>query len=422
MAAASPILSALPLRQYGLEWIEPPIALAHPFDDGPPAALARDFAVTESSLGTDGRAYRALIEPLSEGWAILGPDVLAPLHWPAHPFRYARFGLRGLQSVERFVRRYFAGTRAQALFGGIGTHALQPLSQPGTAALALVLASVAHRVGWPFARAGSRSIADALTAYLIRLGGRVETGRFVRTLSDVPRARATLFDVTPRQFVAITGPGLPGKYRRALERFKYGPGVFKVDWALSDPVPWRSSECAHAGTLHLGGSFAEIAANEDAVARGSHPERPTVLLAQPSCFDSSRAPAERHALWGYCHVPNGSDVDMLDRIEMQIERFAPGFRSCVLARHTMTARELQGHDPNFIGGDIGQGANTLRQLFFRPVVARKPYRTPIAGVYLCSSSTPPAGGVHGMCGYHAAKTALADMFGIDADRVLNSGG
>jgi phytoene dehydrogenase-like protein len=422
LAAASPIFTQLPLHQFGLEWIEPPLALAHPFDDGPPAILAREFAETEATLDDDGPAYRALTDHLVRNWPSIGQDILSPPHWPRHPVSYARFGLRGLQPVARLVRGHFRGTRAQALVAGIGSHASQPLSRPGTAALALILAALAHRVGWPFARNGSRAIADALTKYLLHLGGRAETGRFIRSVSEVPRARVMLLDITPRQFLSIAGSAMPGGYRRALERFRYGPGVFKVDWALAGPVPWRSPEATRAGTLHLGGSFDEIAANENLVAHGAHPERPTVIAAQPSLFDESRAPSGHHTFWGYCHVPNGSDVDMLGRIEAQVERFAPGFRDTVIARHVMNTAQLEQHDPNLVGGDIGQGANTLRQLLFRPVVARNPYRTPIAGVYLCSASTPPGGGVHGMCGYHAAKTALADAFGIDADRVLNRGG
>lgn len=419
MAAASPLFSSLPLARFGLDWIEPPIALAHPFDVGPPALLSRDVTVTQGSLGRDGPAYRTLTESLARDWPELAPDVLSPLHWPAHPIRYARFGWHGLQSVDRLARRHFKESRAPALLAGIGSHVLRPLSAWGTAAPALILASLAHRVGWPFARGGSASIASALASYIRELGGRFETGRPIGSLAELPQARATLFDVTPRQLLAIAGTALPRSYRRALARFRYGPGVFKVDWALAAPVPWRSAGAADAGTIHVGGSFEEIAANEDTVACGGYPERPTVLLAQPSLFDSSRAPPGKHTLWGYCHVPNGSEVDMLSRMECQIERFAPGFRERVLARHVMAPRQLELYDANLVGGDIGQGANTLTQLFFRPVVARNPYRTPLRGLYICSSSTPPGGGVHGMCGYHAASTALADVFGIDVRQVLN---
>jgi phytoene dehydrogenase-like protein len=418
LAAASPLFSALPLADHGLEWIEPPIALAHPLDSDPPALLARDVETTVRSLGVDGDAYRSLVEPLGRDWSRLAPDILAPLHAPAHPILLARFGMRAIQSAARLVRRAFSGAQAPALFGGIASHALQPLSHLGTAAIALVLIAAGHRVGWPIPRGGSARIARALGLYFTQLGGRIETGTRVRSLSDLPRARAVLLDVTPRQLLGIAGDQLPPGYKRALERFEYGPGVFKVDWALSEAVPWRSSECRQAGTLHLGGSFEEVALSEASVARGEHAERPTVLISQPSVFDESRAPAGAHTLWGYCQVPHGSTVDVLPRIEAQIERFAPGFRERVLARHVMTTAELEARNPNLVGGDIGAGANTLRQLFFRPVARWHPCKTPINGVYLCSASTPPGGGVHGMCGYHAAKTALHDIFHIPMDRVM----
>ena len=414
LAPASPFLSKLPLQEHGLSWIEPPIAVAHPLDNGPPATLLRDIEQTSRSLGADGHAYRSLMEPFVEHWAALAPEILAPLHLPRHPLLLARFATSGLTSARHLAYRRFSDERARVLFGGIAAHALQPLTRAGTAAIAMVLAAAGHRVGWPIPVGGSQRIAAALSSYFTQLGGRVETGAPVRSLADLPRARAILLDVTPRQLLLIAERELPAAYKRALTRFEYGPGVFKVDWALAAPVPWRSDECRQAGTLHLAGSFDELAANEVAVARNEHPERPTVLLAQPSVFDRSRAPGDAHTLWGYCHVPSGSTVDMLPRIEAQIERFAPGFGERVLARHVMTTAALESHNPNIVGGDIGGGANTLRQLFFRPVLRWNPCKTPVRGLYLCSSSTPPGGGVHGMCGYHAAKTALAEMFGIDA--------
>ena len=412
LAVASPFWSTLPLQSYGLSWIVPPISLAHPLDSGPPATLSRDIEQTSRSLGEDAHAYRSLIEPFAQRWHSLAPDILGPLHLPRHPFLLSRFALRGVTSARWLVHRQFSGDRARALFGGIAGHAMQPLDHAGTSAIAMVLTAASHHAGWPIPVGGSRHIATALGSYFTELGGQIETGTPVRSLSELPRARAILLDVTPRQLLRIAERELPRSYKRLLARFVYGPGVFKVDWALATPAPWRAEECREAGTLHLGGTFDELAASEAAVARGEHPERPTVLLAQPSLFDRSRAPGDAHTLWGYCHVPSGSTADMLPRIEAQIERFAPGFRDRVLARHVMTTAELEAHNPNLIGGDIGEGANTLRQLFFRPVVRWNPYKTPVRGLYLCSSSTPPGGGVHGMCGYHAARTALKDIFGI----------
>jgi phytoene dehydrogenase-like protein len=310
---------------------------------------------------------------------------------------------------------------ARGLLAGIATHAVQPLSRAGTSAIALVLAAAGHRVGWPIPRGGSQSLAQALGSYFTQCGGRIETGTPVRSLADLPAARAILLDLTPKQVLQVGDRQLPDSYKRSLRRFEYGPGVFKVDWALADAVPWRDEGCRQAGTLHLGGTLEELAVSEMAVARGEHPERPMVLLSQPSLFDPSRAPKGKHTLWGYCHVPNGSTVDMLSRIEAQIERFAPGFRDRVLARHVMTTAQLEARNPNLVGGDIGQGANTLRQLFFRPVIGRHPCKTPVKGLYLCSASTPPGGGVHGMCGYHAAKAALEDVFHVPVERTSEFG-
>ena len=413
LAASSPLFTTMPLRDHGLEWIDPPLALAHPFDDGPPAHLERGIDATASSLGADAERYRALLGPFTHQWPALAPDALAPLHWPAHPLLLARFGYYGLQSISRLVRR-FSDRAASAMLAGIGAHALRPMSSAGTGALALVLASVGHRIGWPIARGGSHSVTDALASYLVALGGRIETNAPVRSLGDLPSNRAVLLDVTPRQVVRLAGNALPDHYRHALSHFRYGPGVFKVDWALAGPVPWRSPECARAGTVHLGGSYDEVAASEALVARGEHPEHPMVLVAQPSRFDPTRAPEGKHTLWGYCHVPNGSTVDMVARVEAQIERFAPGFRDLVLARHVMGPAALEARNPNQVGGDIGDGAYTLRQLFLRPVARWRPHTTPVRGLYLCSAATPPGGGVHGMCGFYAARAALRDVFGVAA--------
>jgi phytoene dehydrogenase-like protein len=418
LAASSPILSALPLTRHGLEWVTPPIALAHPFDDAPPALLRRDIDATARDFGSDGDAYRALIGPLAARWSTLAPDILAPLHWPSHPIRLAEFGLVGLQSASGLVRRRFRHEAPRALLAGLAAHAIQPLDRLGTASFALVLGVIGHHIGWPFARGGTRAISDALAACLTAAGGEIAVNTTVRELADIPPARATLLDLTPRRLLRIAGGVFPRRYARALGAFRYGPGVFKVDWALSQPVPWSAPECAQAGTLHLAGSFEAIEQSEALIASGQHPDKPGVLVAQPASFDRSRAPAGCATLWGYCHVPNGSTVDMLPRIEAQIERFAPGFRDCVIARHTMNTAQLDAYNPNIVGGDIGQGANTLRQIFFRPVARRDPYATPLNGLYLCSSSTPPGGGVHGMCGYHAARSALRDVFGIRVEDVV----
>ena len=416
LGAASPVFTHWPLREHGLEFVEPPIALAHPLDNDRPAVLTRDVAEMMPSLGADAERYRSLIEPIARHWRELAPDLLAPLHMPAHPLRLARFGIHAVPSASRLARQRFSTAQARALIGGVASHAMQPLDEVATAAIALVLIAANHVVGWPIAHGGSRSIATALSSYFTQLGGRIETSRPVTSFADLPPARAVLFDLTPRQLLAIGGDRWPAAYRRALRRFRYGPGVFKVDWALAGPVPWRADECQRAGTVHLGGSFDELAASEAAVARGEHPDRPTVILAQQSLFDATRAPADAQTLWGYCHVPNGSTVDMLPRIEAQIERFAPGFRDRVLARHVSTTADIEARNANMIGGDIGEGANTLRQLFFRPTVSLHPYRTPIPGMYICSSSTPPGGGVHGMCGYHAARLALAEVFRTTPER------
>jgi phytoene dehydrogenase-like protein len=419
LAAASPLFTALPLADHGLEWIEPPVALAHPLDGLPPALLTRDIELGAHSLGVDAGAYRSLMEPLACAWPRLALDILAPLHIPRHPLLLGRFSAIGAQSAQRLVSHRFSGAHARALIGGIASHAVQPLSQAGTAAIGLVLAVAGHRVGWPIPRGGARSIAAALGSYFTKLGGRIETGTWVRSLAELPTSRAVLLDLTPRQVLGVADRLLPSRYKRALGRYRYGPGVYKVDWALADAVPWRADECRQAGTLHLGGSFEEFAAAEQAVAKGEHPEHPTILVSQPSSFDKTRAPAGRHVLWGYCHVPNDSTVDMLPRIEAQIERFAPGFGERVLARHVMTTADLEARNPNLVGGDVGGGANTLRQVFLRPVARWHPCKTPVKGLYICSASTPPGGGVHGMCGYHAAKTALEDVFHIPIDKAID---
>jgi phytoene dehydrogenase-like protein len=408
LVLGSPFLAGLGLERHGLDLVFPPLEAAHPLDDGSAVVLRRSVTETAAELGLDRDAYSKLMGPLARGWPALASFVLGPLGTPPRdPLLAARFGAAGLRSAAGLAGARFEGERAKALLAGVAAHAIQPLSAPGTAAFGLVLLALGHAVGWPIARGGSQAIAAALRAELESLGGTVETGRPVRSLSDVPAsARAVLFDTSATGLVSICGEALPARYRGALSRFHYGPGVFKLDYALAQPVPWRASECGEAGTVHLGGKFDEIAASELAVSRGGHPQRPYVLVAQPSTIDPTRAPAGSHTLWAYCHVPNRSTVDMTEAIESQIERFAPGFRDCVLARVARGPAQVEVENPNYVGGDINAGAATLLQRFARPTVRLSPYTTPNPRIFLCSSSTPPGGGVHGMCGYHAARVAL----------------
>ncbi len=412
LGLGSPFFRTLPLEQYGVEWIHPEAPLAHPLPDGHVAMLERSFEATGATLGPDGAAWRRLFAPLARRWDALAEGILAPLRplWQvSHPITslaMARFGLNALQSARGLAERTFKGEYARAIFMGMAAHSMLPMEQPVTAAAGLVLGGLGHAVGWPMPRGGSQFIVDALAAYLRDLGGEIVTGAPIRSLADLPPARAVLCDVTPRQLLALAGDTLPETYQRQLRRFRYGPGVFKMDFALDGPIPWASPECLRAGTVHLGGGPDEIAAGERSVSRGVIPERPFVLLAQQSLFDTPRAPVGKHTVWAYCHVPNGSDVDMTERIEAQIERFAPGFCDRILARHTFTAPEMERYNANYIGGDINGGVQDLRQLFTRPTVRIDPYSTPVSGLYICSSSTPPGGGVHGLCGYFAAQSAL----------------
>jgi phytoene dehydrogenase-like protein len=406
LAAASPFFKTLPLADYGLEWIEPPLALAHPFDDGTAAVLARSLDATAESLGKDGAAYRRLMAPILADAEFLVPQLLGPFRLPRHPLAMARFGLSALRSAVGLARSRFDCERASGLLAGMAAHSMLRLEQPTTAAFGLVIGLLGHVTGWPYPRGGSQRLADALAAHLRTLGGETCTGVRVSSLDQIGETGAVLFDVTPHQLLAIAGEALPRLYRWQLGRFRYGPGVFKVDWALAGPVPWTAEACRLAGTVHLGGTIEEIAASERAVAAGQPAERPFVLIAQQSLFDATRAPTGKQALWGYCHVPSGSTVDMTARIEAQIERFAPGFRDLVLARSTMSPADLEHHDANYVGGDINGGSQDLRQFFTRPVPRRDPYATPNKRLYLCSSSTPPGGGAHGMSGYFAARSAL----------------
>jgi phytoene dehydrogenase-like protein len=409
LAGASPFFTGTDLAARGVRLLAPKVAFAHPLDGGRAGAVAGSVDETAGGLGPDGGAYRRLVGPLVRDFPLILPTVLAPLRSvPGHPLAMARYGLEGLPPASVLSRR-FRGDEARAVLAGAVAHAQLPLTEPLTSAFGLLFLMTAHAVGWPVVEGGSARLTDALVGELTSLGGRVETGRWVQDLDSLPPARAVLLDVTPRQFVALAGGRLPARERRALEGFRYGPGVCKVDWALCGPVPWQAPACREAGTVHVCGDFADVARSEADVAAGRHPERPFCLVAQAGVVDPSRAPAGKQALWGYCHVPSGSTVDMTDRIEAQIERFAPGFRDLILARSVRTAAEMQQHNPNYIGGDISSGAATMRQTVFRPTIRWNPYRTGLRGVYLCSASTPPGGGVHGMCGSWAARTALADL-------------
>jgi len=411
MAVASPFLRALPLGQWGLSWVDPPVPLAHPLDGGQAVLLERSLEATAAGLGIDGASYRGLMGPFVRAHEHLIPGLLAPLRWPEHPLLLLGFGLRGLRSASGLADALLRAPRARGLFAGCAAHSILPFDRPTSAAIGLVLLLAGHAYGWPFPRAGTEGIARALAAHFESLGGEIQTGHAVRSLAELPRAAALLFDVTPRQLVAICGDRLPSGYRDRLARYRYGPGVFKVDWALDGPIPWTNAECARAATVHLGGTFEEIAEAEAAVWRGVHPERPYVLLAQQSLFDSTRAPAGHHTGWAYCHVPPRSTIDMTDTIERQVERFAPGFRDRILARSRMSPAAFESYNENYVGGDITGGVTDLWQLFTRPVVGLVPYATPAKGIFICSSSTPPGAGVHGMCGYWAARAALRSVFG-----------
>jgi phytoene dehydrogenase-like protein len=407
LAVGSPLLRRLPLAAHGLRWVHPPAPLAHPLDDGDAVLLERDIGATADGLGGDGAAWRALLGPFAARFEALADEVLgAMVHLPRHPLLLARFGLAGLLPATALARARFRGARARALFAGLAAHAAAPLEAAPTAAFGLVLGAAAHAVGWPSPEGGAQAIPDGLAALLRALGGEIETGAPVASLADLPPSRATLLDLTPRQVLRVAGDRLPPGYRRRLAAFRYGPGVFKVDWALAAPIPWRAPGCARAGTVHLGGTHEEIAASLATVARGEAAARPFVLLGQQSPFDASRAPPGRHTAWAYCHVPHGFAGDASEAIEAQVERFAPGFRALVLARAGRGPAALERENPNLVGGDVGAGANTLAQTAFRPVARAVPWATPAPGLYLCSASTPPGGGVHGMCGYGAARAAL----------------
>lgn len=407
LGAASPFMRSLPLEDYGLEWVHPEAPLAHPLDGGRVAFLERSLEATAEGLGVDGPAYRKLYTPMLAHWQELIDEFLGPLTIPPkHPLISMPVMLKAALPAHLLAKLIFSGEPGRALFAGMAGHSILPLSQPITSAYGLMINMLGHAVGWPVVRGGSQRLVEAMAAYLRSLGGEIVTGQPVTSMADLPPARDVLFDLTPRQILGIAGERLPAGYRRGLERYRYGPGIFKVDYALDGPIPWQAPEVARAGTVHLGGTLEEIAASESAIWRGEHVDRPYVLVAQQSLFDCSRAPEGRQAAWAYCHVPKGSTLDMTGRIEAQIERFAPGFRDRILAKHSMNTVEVEAYNANYIGGDIIGGVADIRQLFTRPVLSRVPYAMPVEGMYICSSSTPPGAGVHGMCGYYAAQAVL----------------
>jgi phytoene dehydrogenase-like protein len=409
LAAASPFFTGIDLAARGTKLAVPPVAFAHPLDGGRAAAVHGTVADTAAGLGADAAAYRRLMGPLVRDADPIAAAFLAPLRrFPDRPVAAARFAVEGLLPAAVLARRLHTD-EGRALLAGLAAHSMLPLSSPVTGGFGLLLGLLAHTTGWPVVAGGSGRLIEALTAELTSHGGRVETGRWVERVEDLAPARTILLDVSPRQLARLAADRLPGRYLRALERFRYGPGVCKVDWALDGPVPWAAPACRQTATVHLGGTLAEVAASEAQVTAGRHPARPYCIVAQPCVADPDRAPAGGHTLWAYCHVPAGSTVDMSAVIEAQIERFAPGFSGRILARSVMTAADMADYNPNYIGGDINGGAGTLRQTLLRPVTAWNPYRTPADGVYLCSASTPPGGGVHGMCGVWAARTALRDL-------------
>jgi phytoene dehydrogenase-like protein len=408
MAVISPFFRTLPLEQHGLTWIQPPVSLAHPLDDGSAAVLLRSVDETAAVLGPDAECYKRMLDRLVDDWPRTEALLLGMSRLPRHPFAAGLFGLLGFRSAAGFAKFHFSGERARALFAGLAAHSMLPLERVPTAAFGLVFAITGHVAGWPIPRGGAQSIANALASYLRSLGGEIVTGEMVQSIDDLPKARAILCDVTPRQLLAMAGNRLPEPYRQKLERYRYGPGVCKLDWALDAPIPWTAEACRSAGTVHVGGTLDEIAASERAPWKGEHAERPFVLLSQPTLFDPTRAPDGKHIAWAYCHVPLGSHVDMSERIEQQIERFAPGFRRTILKRSVMLTADMEAYNPNLVGGDINGGSAQLDQFFLRPTW--RLYRTPSRGLYICSASTPPGGGVHGLCGYLAARAALDDGF------------
>jgi phytoene dehydrogenase-like protein len=413
MAAGSPFLQQLPLEKFGLEYINPPVLAAHPFDNGTAAVLLQSLQQTAERLGADKEAYLQLIGSVVDLWPRIDEDILGPLRMPQHPLDLIKFGLPALRSALSTANK-FKTTEAKGLWAGMAAHSFLPLNQLTTTAVGLVLMANGHLKGWPIPKGGSQQIANAMSGYFESLGGKIEMGRYIKSLKELPSAKAILFDVSPKQLLDIAGESFSGFYRRQLKNYRYGAGVFKVDWALDGPVPFTAAECREAGTVHIGGSIADIVHSEKEASGGRVTEKPFVLLAQQSLFDAGRAPEGKQTLWGYCHVPNGSTLDRTVAIENQVERFAPGFKDRIIARHTFNTAQMESYNPNYIGGDINGGILDIWQLYTRPALKLSPYNTSAKGLYICSASTPPGGGVHGMCGYNAAKKALKDIWHISA--------
>src|SRR6201995_3791489 len=410
MAVGSPFFSSLPLQDFGLEYIFPEYAAAHPFDDGTAAIFESSLQQTASGLGIDGDSYTELFSRLVNEWPMIDTGGLGPFRIPHHPVAMANFGTKALLPAASLARNYFKGEKARGLFAGMAANGLLPFSKIAGSAAAIVLMVLGHRKGWPLVRGGSQELANPLAAYFVSIGGQIQTGFRVEKLKDLPGARAVVMDISPKQALEIAGYSFSSSYRNQLMKYRYGMGVYKIDWALDAPIPFTASSCTKAGTIHIGNSYSEIARNEQLTANGQHPEKPFVLLAQQSLFDPTRAPAGKHTAWAYCHVPNGSVQDMRTAIEKQVERFAPGFRERILTAHTMNTNEMEAYNSNNVGGTINGGVQDIRQLFTRPALKLSPYRTSAKGIYLCSASTPPGGGVHGMCGFQAAKRVLKDIF------------
>ncbi|MES2266261.1 MAG: NAD(P)/FAD-dependent oxidoreductase [Bacteroidota bacterium] len=420
LAAASPFFKTLPLADHGLNYIYPEIDAAHPLEHSKPALLCRSIDETAQHLGDDENAYRKLMGSVTKNWPLIDADVLGPLHFPKHPLALASFGLDAIKPAT-LLANSFKTKQAKALIAGMAAHSMQPITNLATSAIAMVLMATGHMHGWPIPKGGSNSIAKALASYFELIGGKIQTDTYITSLNQLPSAHAILFDVTPKQLLEIAGHKFSSIYKWQMERYRYGMGVYKVDWALSEQIPFEAEACRKAGTVHLGNTLNEIRDAEQQTWNGKHPDKPYVLLAQQSLYDNTRAPNGKHTAWAYCHVPNGSTKNMTDAIEKQIERYAPGFKDTILAKHTMDTAQIELYNPNYIGGDINGGVIDLGQLFTRPVLRYSPYKTSHKGMYICSSSTPPGGGVHGMCGYYAAKKALKDVFNISVD-ILNSHG
>ncbi len=411
MAPCSPFFSSLPLEEYGLEWITPPCAVAHPFDEGSAALMFQSIEQTAERLGVDASVYLSIYQPLVQGFEKINEYALGPMiRVPRHPLTFTPFGLQALLPATLYAKR-FKTKEAKGLFAGLAAHAIADFANLSTTAVGLTLAMSGHINGWPFPKGGAQAITNALAGYFKSLGGEIETGQWVTSIEDLPLTRAILFDLSPKNIAKIARKRLPNRYAQSLNRWKHGPGVCKVDLALSGPIPWKNSEISQTATVHLGGTFEEIAASEAEVWAGHHSDNPYVLLAQHTLFDESRAPEGQHTCWAYCHVPNGSNRDESETIINQIERFAPGFRDLIIGKHVMTSQDYESYNPNYMGGDIVGGAFTLPQLISRPALHPDPYRIPTDGLYICSASTPPGAGIHGMSGFNAAKSALRHTFG-----------